>query len=124
MRYMNVRSTAAVLAGLALVVLTASVIAQHAPVADGGVSHERLQRIGQMIDRRIEAHDIPGAVTLVAINGQVVEFEARGFLDLDSKRPMPKDAIFPLASLTKPVTTVAVLMLVEEGRIRLQLAPP
>jgi CubicO group peptidase (beta-lactamase class C family) len=64
-----------------------------------------------MIDRRIAGSDVPGAVTLVAQNGRIVHFETRGVIDVDSKKPLPKDAIFPLASLTKPVTTVAILML-------------
>src|SRR5262245_35492102 len=72
-----------------------------------------------MIDRRIAAGDVPGAVTLVAQNGRIVHFETRGVIDVDSKKPLPRDAIFPLASLTEPVTTVAILMLIEEGKIRL-----
>ena len=49
-------------------------------------------------------------MTDLAIDGRIVHFEARGLLDLDSKRPMPKEAIFSLASLTKPITATAVLM--------------
>ena len=119
MRRANVRSTIVVLSSLVLVVLTASVSAQRSESTDTGVSRERLLRIGQMVDRRIDTHEIPGAVTLVAIDGRIVHFEARGVLDLDSKRPMSKEAIFSLASLTKPITATAVLMLVEEGRVRL-----
>ncbi len=118
-RYANVRSAAVALPALVLVILTASVAAQRSESTDVGVSRERLLRIDQMIDRRIEARDIPGAVSLVAIDGRIVHFEARGQLDLESRKPMPKDAIFSLASLTKPVTAAAVLMLVEEGRLRL-----
>jgi CubicO group peptidase (beta-lactamase class C family) len=87
--------------------------------ADGTISAERLQRIGQLIDRRIAANDIAGAVTLVAQRGQIVHFEARGLMDLESRKPMAKDSLFDIASMTKPVTTVAVLMLAEEGRLRL-----
>jgi CubicO group peptidase (beta-lactamase class C family) len=93
--------------------------AQNGESAHPGVSSARLLRIGQMIDRRIAAGDVPGTVSLVAIDGHIVHLEARGVLDVDSKRPMTKEAIFSLASLTKPVTTAAVLTLVEEGRIRL-----
>jgi CubicO group peptidase (beta-lactamase class C family) len=95
------------------------VAAQRGQSEDARVSPERLQRIGRMIDARIEAREVPGTVSLVAVDGQIVHFEARGVLDLESKRPMAKDAIFSLASLTKPVTAAAVLTLVEEGRIRL-----
>jgi CubicO group peptidase (beta-lactamase class C family) len=118
-RHANVRSTVVVLSSLVLVVLTASLAAQRSESTDAGVSRERLLRIDQMIDRRIDAREIPGAVALVAIDGRIVHFDARGLLDLDSKRPMLKEAIFSLASLTKPITATAVLMLVEEGRVRL-----
>ena len=111
-------------------VLTCGVFAQNPPPrtvvtsaarthADGTISAERLQRIGQLIDRRIAANDIAGAVTLVAQRGQIVHFEARGLMDLESRKPMAKDSLFDIASMTKPVTTVAVLMLAEEGRLRL-----
>jgi CubicO group peptidase (beta-lactamase class C family) len=112
-------------------VLTCGVFAQSPPPpraavtsaarthADGTISAERLQRIGQLIDRRTAAKDISGAVTLVALGGHVVHFEARGLMDIESGKPMARDTLFDVASMTKPVTTVAILMLVEEGRLRL-----
>jgi CubicO group peptidase (beta-lactamase class C family) len=87
-----------------------------------GFSAERLQRINDVIQRHIDAKHISGAVTLVARNGRVAHFEAHGLMDIESKKLMRKDAIFVLASMTKPVTGVAVMMLVEEGKI--QLADP
>ena len=84
-----------------------------------GMSAERLGRIGEMIQRAIDAKQISGAVTVVARRGRVAHFEARGLMDLETNAPMRKDAIFPIASMTKPVTAVAILMLVEEGKIRL-----
>src|SRR5438093_409449 len=75
------------------------VSAQRDEQAGGGVSSDRLARIGQMIDRRIAAGDVPGTVTLVAQNGRIVHFEARGVMDIETKRPLAKDAIFSLASL-------------------------
>jgi CubicO group peptidase (beta-lactamase class C family) len=86
---------------------------------DVGLSTERLQRVHETIQRHIDTKEISGAVTLVARNGRVVHFEAHGLMDLESKKPMAKDAIFRLASMTKPITAVAVLMLVEQGRIRM-----
>jgi CubicO group peptidase (beta-lactamase class C family) len=71
------------------------------------------------MQRHIDAHAISGAVTLVARRGRIVHFEAHGFMDLETRKPMAKDAVFRLASMSKPVTAVAVLMLVEEGKIRL-----
>ncbi|MBC7983542.1 MAG: beta-lactamase family protein, partial [Candidatus Obscuribacterales bacterium] len=84
-----------------------------------GMSTERLQRINQLMQRHIEAGAITGAVTVVARRGQVVHFQAHGLMDLENKKPMPKDALFRMASSSKPVTGVAVMMLVEEGKIRL-----
>ena len=84
-----------------------------------GLSSERLQRIHQMLQRRIDAGDIAGSVTLVARNGKVAHFETHGLMDIETKKPMAKDAIFRLASMTKPVTGVAIMMLVEEGKVRL-----
>lgn len=84
-----------------------------------GLSADRLKRINELIDRRIAAGDISGAVTLVARRGRVVHFEAQGLADIDARKPMSKDAVFRLASMSKPVTGVAIMMLVEEGKIRL-----
>jgi CubicO group peptidase (beta-lactamase class C family) len=97
-------------------------MAQAQPVAkpeDAGMSMERLKRIHESIQRHVDAGEICGAVTVVARRGRVVHFEAHGMMDLESKKPMERDAIFRLASMTKPITGVAVLMLVEEGKIRL-----
>ena len=86
---------------------------------DVGMSSERLQRIHEMILRRIEQHDISGAVTIVARRGKVVHFEAHGLMDLESKKPMTKDALFRLASSSKPITAAAILILMEEGKLKL-----
>jgi CubicO group peptidase (beta-lactamase class C family) len=102
---------------LALPLAAASI--QTAKPEDLGLSTERLQRIHQTIQRHIEGSDISGAVTLVARKGRIAHFEAQGAMDLDSKKPMPKDAIFRIASMSKPVTGVAIMMLMEEGKIRL-----
>jgi CubicO group peptidase (beta-lactamase class C family) len=71
------------------------------------------------MQRHIDGRTFSGAVTLVARNGRVAHFEAQGLMDLESKKPMQKDTIFRIMSMTKPVVGVAVMMLVEEGRIRL-----
>src|SRR5262245_47704285 len=84
---------------------------------DVGLSSERLKRIGEAVQRHIEAGNVSGAVTLVARKGRIAHFEARGLIDLDSKKPMPKDGLFRLASMSKPITGVALMMLVEEGKI-------
>ena len=84
-----------------------------------GMSSERLRRVHETIQRHIDAHDIAGAVTVVERRGHLVHLEAHGFADIESNRPMSKENLFWIASMTKPVTAVAVLMLMEEGKIRL-----
>ena len=84
-----------------------------------GFSADRLARLGPAIKGEIERKQYPGAVILVARKGQVVYFESFGQLDPASGKPMTKDAIFRLYSMTKPYTSVAAMMLVEEGRLRL-----
>jgi CubicO group peptidase (beta-lactamase class C family) len=86
---------------------------------DLGFSSERLQRIRITVQRHIDEHDISGAVTMVARKGRIAHFEAHGVADLESKRPISKDGLFWIASMSKPITGVAILMLMEEGRIRL-----
>ncbi len=86
---------------------------------DAGLSTERLARIGEMMKRHIDAGHIQGGVTAIARRGKVAHFEAHGMTDIEAKKPMPKDAIFRMASSSKPVTGVAILMLVEEGKVRL-----
>jgi CubicO group peptidase (beta-lactamase class C family) len=84
-----------------------------------GLSAERLQRITQMIERRIATGDLAGAVTIVARKGKVAHHVARGVMDLVSKQPMTPAAMFRIASMTKPVIGVAVMMLIEEGKLHL-----
>ena len=72
-----------------------------------------------MIQRHIDAGDISGAVTLVARKGRIAHLEAHGLMDIEAKTPMAKDALFRIASMSKVVTGTAIMMLVEEGKIRL-----
>lgn len=81
-----------------------------------GMSSEQLAQIGNWLDRVIQKKQAAGFVTLVARRGKVVHHEAHGTRGLDVKDPMPLDAIFDLASMTKPLTVAAALMLLEEGR--------
>ena len=103
-------------------VIALAVTAAAAPAGkseDLGLSTERLQRIGQVFKRYIDEKQIAGGISVVTRKGRVAHFETHGMMDLESKAPMRKDAIFRMASMTKPVTGVAVLMLVEEGKVRL-----
>ncbi|HTH50209.1 MAG TPA: serine hydrolase domain-containing protein [Candidatus Limnocylindria bacterium] len=114
----NLITTLVVLLTLFGLPLTAASIPTAKP-EDVGLSSERLQRVHQMIQRHIDAGDISGAVTLVARKGRVAHLEAHGLMDIESKKPMAKDTIFRLASMSKVVTGTAIMMLVEEGKIRL-----
>jgi CubicO group peptidase (beta-lactamase class C family) len=82
-----------------------------------GLSGSRLQRITDWLKADIAKGSIPGAVVLISRHGRVAYFEAMGSLDPEKKTPMTKDAIFRIYSMTKPITTVAAMMLVEEGRL-------
>ncbi|MDZ4801474.1 MAG: serine hydrolase domain-containing protein [Bryobacteraceae bacterium] len=84
-----------------------------------GLSSERLKRIHDTMQAHIDAHDFSGAVTLVMRKGKLAHFEAHGLADVDAKKPMAKDALFRVWSMSKPVTGVAILMLMEEGKVRL-----
>src|SRR5690242_9949414 len=94
-------------------------LAQTARPEAVGMSTERLQRINELVDRNIASGDITGAVTLVARNGRVVYLQAQGVMDAASKKPMQKDTMFRVASMSKPVAGTAILMLIEEGKVRL-----
>lgn len=84
-----------------------------------GMDSARLERIGVAMQRYIDQDLVPGTVTLVARRGKVVHFEARGYRDVESKEPMTTDTIFRIASMTKPITSVALMMLFEEGHFLL-----
>src|SRR3954447_6705282 len=79
----------------------------------------RLERLTQFFKADTDAKRLPGAVVMIARHGKVVYQEAFGVRDPATGAPMQKDSIFRMYSMTKPVTGVAVLMLVEEGKIRL-----
>ena len=84
-----------------------------------GFTSDRLSRISDFVDREIAAGNLVGAVTLVARHGQVVLFESTGRYGLEDNRPMDKDALFRIFSMTKPITTVAAMILYEEGAFHL-----
>ncbi len=84
-----------------------------------GLSSERLARITQVLRADVERGRIPGAVVVVARKGRVAYVQAVGFRDKTAGTPMTPDAIFRIASMTKPLVTVAALSLYEEGRLLL-----
>jgi CubicO group peptidase (beta-lactamase class C family) len=85
-----------------------------------GLSSPRLERIATAVQRSIEDGRIAGAVTLVARRGQTAWFRAQGLADRETGTPMRTDSLFRICSMTKPITSVAVMMLYEEGRFLLE----
>jgi CubicO group peptidase (beta-lactamase class C family) len=97
-------------------------LAQELPTAKPesvGLSSERLERIGAAVQRSIDEKRIAGAVTLVARRGSVAWFKGQGMADRENGKPMRPDAMFRICSMTKPITSMAVMMLYEEGRFLL-----
>jgi CubicO group peptidase (beta-lactamase class C family) len=110
--------------------LLLAVIVGVAPVAVGqelprtepeavGMSTARLERLGHALRTEIEEGRLPGAVVAIARRGRIVYHEAFGRVKPAAEAPMTKDAIFSVASMTKPLATVAALMLIEDGRLLL-----
>ena len=96
--------------------------AQGLPVASPesvGMSAQRLGRISEAFRQEIDKGNLPGVVVLVARKGRLVYSDAVGFQNKESGKPMPKDAIFRIYSMTKPLVSVAAMMLVEDGKIEL-----
>ena len=85
---------------------------------DVGMDGDRLSRINDRMAAHIDQGNIQGAVTAVARGGRVVHFEAHGEKDTRDNTSMPEDALFRMASSTKPVLGVATMMMIEEGLIR------
>jgi len=111
----------ALLAAITLALLTGPAGAQ-APLPSArpeqvGLSTERLGQLGQVLRQEIAKGKIPGAVALVARKGRIAYHEAFGARDPATRAPMTRDAIFRIYSMTKPVTSVAIMMLQEEGRL-------
>src|SRR2546423_5463139 len=87
--------------------------------AEAGFSAERLDQITNWLRDQSARNVIPGAVLMIVRNGKVAYFESVGLLDPETKTPMRKDAIFRIYSMSKPIASIAVMMLAEQGRITL-----
>ena len=86
---------------------------------DVGVSTERLERIRPVMQNYIDNGRIPGFLTVVARRGKIVHFETIGMRDIENNKPIEADTIFRIHSMSKPITSVAVMMLYEEGHFQL-----
>ncbi|MBN1381838.1 MAG: beta-lactamase family protein [Deltaproteobacteria bacterium] len=91
----------------------------YAAPEDVGISAERLNLIRPMINSYIDKQLIPGAVTMVARQGKIVHFDVQGYQNCEKQIPMTKETIFRIASMTKPITSVALMMLYEKGLFQL-----
>lgn len=110
-------------AGLAALLAGASMAAaqslQSARPEDVGMSTERLGKIGPVFRKEVDEGRLPGAVVMIARRGKVVFQDAFGFQDKASNKPMAKDTIFRAYSMTKPFASVAMMTLVEDGKVEL-----
>jgi CubicO group peptidase (beta-lactamase class C family) len=112
------------IAGLVLATsLSVSALAQGLPKVatpeEVGISTQRLKRLSAAFQSDVDKGVIPGAVILIARDGKVAFFDAFGFQDHEKRIPMKADSIFRIASMTKPITSIALMMLVEEGKIQI-----
>src|ERR1700693_3028004 len=95
--------------------------AQPLPMAkrpeDAGFSSKRLEKTREAIKADVENNRVPGAVLILVRNGKIVTYDAIGYQDRAEKTPMKKDSIFRIASMSKPITTVAAMILAEEDKL-------
>jgi CubicO group peptidase (beta-lactamase class C family) len=112
-----------VLAALFFILVASIAVAQGIPQATSpeevGLSKERLQRISAWIQTDVDNKVIPGAVVMVLRKGKIAYYEAFGYQDREKNIPMTRDSIFRIYSMTKPFTSLAIMMLAEEGKIQL-----
>ena len=105
-----------------LLALTVSAFSHGLPLVEPeavGFSLERLSRIDKVMETHIAQQKIAGGVTLLARHGKIAHLGVYGMMDVEAGKPMTPDTIFRIASMTKPITSVAVMMLYEEGHFRL-----
>ena len=108
-----------ILAAIALITPSLRAATTIVKPEDVGFATERLERIAELMQRHIDAQTFSGAVTLVARNGRIAYFRAQGLMDIDARKPMPKDGIFRIMSMTKPIVGTSIMMMIEEGKVRL-----
>ena len=86
-----------------------------------GLSSKKLKKVDQVIQNYIDKKQLAGAVTIIARKGKVIHFSAHGMRDLSKVRPMEEDSIFRIYSMTKAVVSVAAMVLVEQGKLKLDV---
>lgn len=99
----------------------AAAFAQPLPMAnrpeEDGFSSKRLEKVRQVYKADVESKRLPGAVVLIVHNGKIVAYDAIGYQERAAQTPMKKDSIFRVASMSKPITTVAAMILAEQGKL-------
>ena len=98
--------------------MTATFELPHGTPEEMGMSGERLNKVSDVVQEVIESGRIQGAVVGVARRGKVVYFEAQGVANVKTQAPLQMDAMFNMASSTKPILGVAAMMMIEEGKLR------
>lgn len=107
---------------LLLFYITTLTFGQGLPIAvpkEIGFSAERLERIRPMLQDYVDKENLPGFQTVIARRGKIVHFETVGMRDIENKKPITPDTIFRIYSMSKPITSVAVMILYEEGHFQL-----
>ena len=105
-----------------LLILTVSAFSHELPIVEPeavGLSADRISRIDKVMETHVAQQKIAGGVTLLARHGKIAHLGTYGMMDVEAGKPMTPDTIFRIASMTKPITSVAVMMLYEEGHFRL-----
>lgn len=120
MRFKQLRST--LVFATALIGLSGQLAAQdlsYDSPESVGMSSDRLERIAPVLQQYVDSGELVGVVSMLARRGEVVHFEEFGALNKESGQALEKDSIFRIYSMTKPITTMAVMMLYEEGKLQL-----
>jgi CubicO group peptidase (beta-lactamase class C family) len=116
---LKMKSTATLALTLLLIALPSAAQTPRSNPEGVGISGERLKRINELMQRHIDGGSFSGSVTLVARNGRIAHLAAQGLMDIETRKPMAPNALFRIMSMTKPVVGVATLMLIEDGKVRL-----
>ena len=102
-----------------LFMLASNVPAQRRPTLKSGMNPERLLIIPPRLRSFVDQGTMAGAVVLIARRGEIVMLEAVGYEDIETRKPMRTDTIFDIRSVTKPITAIGIMILVEEGKLAL-----
>ena len=106
---------------LTLALIIQSFVAAAPPAVDpqkAGMDPARLAQIAPRMQEFVDRGELAGAVTLLQRHGALAHFEATGWADVEARKPMQRDTVFQIMSMTKPFTGVCIMMLVDEGKLR------